>query len=414
MSLETLPRSEVLRPRRHSTLPPAALAFMLMVHSLWALTPRSEEGAAPQSDQDALFNQAVQAYNQNQFTPALEQFQKISGLHTQEAQAYSGKIKAYKEAMMAAKSIVDRSADERDGRSLAFAMEEVEEAMKIKRDGPWQPSELLEKARTLKAEVEKTHAETSKNADRGFCDRALAAATQHHFKEARLFSCLLADNDAAYSCGGDEAVHMCESNTELAKLDKGATAQVESGPSPHTASLDRARAAYDSNDFERARNLLQGVNGDSRPAAEELLQKISRYSESLATGEKLSREGKYEEAQAAFLSAAGIKPDGPGNPQPRAARMELFLALDQFYSGDYTSSTRHLESCARTSTGKPPVVHFYLGASELARFFLTGREDSALHQEALNNLKLAKQSGFKLSGQEISPKIRQVYEDLSF
>ena len=94
--------------------------------------------------------------------------------------------------------------------------------------------------------------------------------------------------------------------------------------------------------------------------------------------------------------------------------MELFLGLDQFYSGDYQSAIQHLQNCAKTGTQKQPLVRFYLGASELAKYFVTGAEDTTLHQEALNDLKQAKQAGFNPSGQDLSPKILQVYKDLSF
>ena len=378
-----------------------------------ARAPLRVEAGSPQSDSETLFNQAVAAYQQNQFTPALEKFQQVSGPHAQEAQQYIGKINVYKEAVSAAKSILDRSADERDARSLAYAIEQLESAIKIKPDGPWQPAQLLEKARALKAEVEREHAESSKSADRSLCDRTLAAAQEHHYKEAAQLSCLLADDNPGYSCGGDEAVHLCELNTELAKIDKSVPV-ASPQPGVRSTCLDQAQAAYEKNEFERARSSLQRCSVDSKIAANEFLDKISRYNNSFASGEKLGRDGQYEQARAAFLEAAGIKSDGPGDPQKRAALMELFLGLDRFYSGDYVSAIARLQDCARANTEKQPLVRFYLGASELARFFATGGEDSTLRQDALDDLKLAKKAGFQASGQDVSPRILQVYRDLTF
>jgi hypothetical protein len=399
---------------RHEIVHALALLFALLaVNSAGALNPAPAAAALPQSDSDALFNQAVDAYKQNQFTPALQKFQQVTGAHAQEAQQYIRNINSYRDAMSAAKGILDRSADERDERSLAFAIDELEEAIKIKSDGPWQPAQMLEQARALKAEIEKTHAETSKAADRGFCDKAVAAAQEHRYKEAAQFSCLLADDNPGYSCGGDEAVHMCELNNELAKMDKTAITRSDNSGT-HASGLDKAKAAYDSNNFERARSLFQQAGGESKAAAGEFLDKIFRYSDALSNGTKLAHDGKYEEARTAFLSAAAIKSDGPGDPQSRASKMELLLGLDQFYSGDYVSATQHLENCSRSGVGDQSLVRFYLGASKLARFFLTGGEDSALHQEALNDLKLAKQAGFKSAGQDVSPKILQAYKDLSY
>ena len=91
--------------------------------------------------------------------------------------------------------------------------------------------------------------------------------------------------------------------------------------------------------------------------------------------------------------------------------MELLLGLDQFYSGDYASATQHLEASAKGNAGKPALVHFYLGASKLGQFFVTGSADDTLHQDALNELKQAKQDGFKPTS-DVSPKILDAYKAL--
>jgi tetratricopeptide (TPR) repeat protein len=374
-------------------------------------------------DPDTLFSQAVDAYNRNQFTQAQSKFQQVSGTHAQEAQQYLTKMKAYQDAMEVAKSAMNRTPDEQDANNLAFAIQQIETAIKIKPDGPWNPADQLAKARELKAQFEKAHAASSQAMDVQFCANALADAQEHHYKDAARYSCAVANDNPGYSCGGDEAVHLCQQNTDLAKLDKtpdsipqkspdrGTSAQPESASS---TALDKAKAAYDANNFDRARTLFQHVDPDSKAAAADYLDRISRYTDAVATAEKLARAAQYDPARTSFLAAVAIKPDGPGDPQDRASAMELFLGLDQFYSGDYQSAIQHLQNCAKTGTQKQPLVRFYLGASELAKYFVTGAEDTTLHQEALNDLKQAKQAGFKTTGQDISPKILQVYKDLSF
>ena len=390
---------------------PALLLLMLAVTNAWA------------QDSDALFAQAVDAYNKNQFTQAQSKFQQVSGAHAQEAQQYLSKMKAYQDAMEVAKSAMNRTPDEQDANNLAFAIQQFENAIKIKPDGPWNPADQLAKAREQKAQFDKTHAASSQAMDTQFCAKALDAAQKHHFKDAARYSCAVANDNPGYSCGGDEAVHLCQQNTDLAKLDKtpdsipekntdrGTPAQPES-TSP--TALDKAKAAYDANNFDRARSLFQRVDPDSKAAAADYLDKISRYTDAVATAEKQARGSQYDSARILFLAAVAIKPDGPGDPQDRASAMELFLGLDQFYSGDYQSAIQHLQNCAKTGTQKQPLVRFYLGASELAKYFVTGAEDSTLHQDALNDLKRAKQAGFNPTGQDLSPKILQVYKDLSF
>jgi tetratricopeptide (TPR) repeat protein len=405
---------EVLPQIRQTVFP--ALAILLTLFAATAASARS-----PQSNQDALFNQAVDAYNHNQFPQAIEKFKQVSGAHAQEAQLYIAKMKAYREAMEVANSVTARSPDERDANSLTYAIEQYQKAISIKPDGPWQPAEQLAKARAMKVEVEKAHAAISQTMDSQFCTKALAAAQDKHYKEAADLSCAVANDNPGYSCGGDEAVHLCQVNTDMAKLEATETPQPATKPAPSAqpasearSSLDKAKAAYDSNDFPRAHTLLQHVEPQFKPAAVEFLDKISRYSSAMANGEKLSRAGQYDAARDAFLSAASIKVDGPGDPRGRASMMQLFLGVDHFYSGDYPSAIQQLQQCAHSDLQKQPLIRFYLGASELARFFVTGGEDSNLHQEALNDLKQAKQDGFQATGNDVSPKILQVYQDITF
>jgi predicted negative regulator of RcsB-dependent stress response len=414
-----------LRDQSNSRARPRTIFDFLLLTTLWlalVLLPAGiafalvTTAALPQADQDALFNQAVQAYQQNQFNTALRAFGQVTGAHAQEAQQYVSRIKAYMEAWSAATTVLQRSPDERDARSLEYAISELQAAIAIKADGPGHPQQELDRARQLKEEIEKGASNNRRDADQSLCDRALAAAKERHYIEARDLSCMLANDNPGYACGGNEAVYICHLNTELAKMDKSGTpppnVSSSTGPTSDSASLDKAKAAYDSNDFQRAQALFQKVTGDSKPAADEFLNKISQFTDFMANGEKLSRDAKYDDARTAFLGAAAIKTDGPGNPQSRAATMELFVGLDRFYSGDYAAATQHLSACAQANNGKQGLIHFYLGASKLAQFFVTGADNSALHDDAINDLKLAKQAGFKTDGQDVSPKILQAYNQL--
>lgn len=403
---------------RSRTTPIVFLLVSLLLTALLAVPAWSivVADAAPQTDQEALFNEAVDAYNHSLFTQAQSKFQQVTGAHAPEAQQYMSKIKAYHDAIEVAKSALERTPDEQDPKNLEYAIQQLEMAIKIKPDGPWNPNEMLTRARDLKAQVEKSHADRSKAMATDYCAKALGAIQQHHYKMASQFICAVANDNPGYSCGGDEAVHMCQLSNDLARMEKNPPTP-ESEPPTHSsptrsAGLDQAKAAYEKNDFERARSLFQRADADSKPEADQYLDKISRYSDAIATGDKATRDGQYDQARTAFLGAVAIKPDGPGDPQNRASAMELFLGIDRFYSGDYVSAIQHLQNCTHTGLQKQSLVHFYLGASELAKFFVTGGEDSSLRQDALNDLKQAKQAGFKVAGQDVSPKILQVYNDL--
>jgi TolA-binding protein len=134
----------------------------------------------------------------------------------------------------------------------------------------------------------------------------------------------------------------------------------------------------------------------------------------MAQAAQMSKDSKYGDARAAFTNAANIKADGPGNPGAGVLRMELAEGLEQFYSGHYDAAIQHLEKYAQSTGEKQPLAHFYLGASKLARFYVTGSEDAGLQKDALKDLAEAKQAGFEAESQEVSPKILQAYHDLEF
>jgi hypothetical protein len=314
--------------------------------------------------------------------------------------------------MTLANKSVNRPPDELDASSIEYAIQRYEEAIKIKPDGPGHPAGQLNEAKKLKAQVDQQHAAVMNARDGEFCEKALEGAQAHHYKDAAGYICRLANDYPAYSCGVDEAFHLCDVYTQLAKIG-------DSSPSPpqevrRPEALDKARAAYDKNDFERARSRFEKLPADLRPIADEYLDKISRFNDAMTQAEQLRKGAKYEQASAAYANAANIKADGPGNPQAGALEMELAEGVDQFYSGDYDSATQHLEICVEKSLEKRALAQFYLGASKLARFFLAGSEDPNLRQDALNDLKTAKQAGFKPDAKDVSPRIMQTYNDLAF
>jgi hypothetical protein len=327
--------------------------------------------------------------------------------------------------------------DELDLKTVESAIQEYEKAIGIKSDGPGSPKRKLEGAQGMLRTIKKT-----------LCNNALKAARSNHYGEAANDSCMVADQDPTYVCGGDEAGKLCKQftissipgagpatpapapaptpaptrttpppSTQTAAPTQTATPAPTPAPAPkqptgaHFAMLQEAEAAYDGNDFQGARTVLKSIPAD--PVAKDYLDKISQYQSYIAQAKLLSKDSKYEEARAAYEGATSIKPNGPGNPRAGALQMELLEGLDQFYSGDYAGATQHLEDYSQNKGEKQALAHFYLGASELARYFLGGKEDAKLQQDALNDLRDAKQAGFNADSQEVSPIILQAYRNLA-
>jgi hypothetical protein len=390
----------------------AALAIFISV----SVAPRlmSQESSSS-ADSDSVFARAVQDYTQNRFQDAAKEFEKVRGAQAPDAEEYLAKIKAYTEDMQLAAGIMQRPEDERDVPNLEFAIQKYQDAIRIKQDGPYEPAQKLQAARALLAKLQTTSAKGTEARDRELCAKALGAAKEHHYKDAELLICMVANDNPAYACGGDEAVHMCQQMQELASLDR---QSLDSQPVPHPgtgatdSAIDKGKAAYEKNDFEKARTLFARAPADLTSAADEYLSKISRYQDLMKEAERLSQTSAYEAARVAFTNAANIKSDGPGNPAAQALLMELEAGIDQFYSGDYVAAMHNLEGYSRDGTEKEPLAHFYLGASKLARFFITGSEDASLRQSALKDLKIAKQAGYKANREDVSPKILKAYNDL--
>ena len=373
------------------------LLVIVCPSSLWAL-------AFYQNEPEELYNQAVQAYNQNRLSDARTLFERIKGAHGDEANKYILKIKSYIDVMQVADSIMRRSPDELDVENLDFAIKEYQEAIAIKSDGPWKPKEKLEQAVALRAKV----TQKTGDRDRALCQKAVDAVSARNYKLAEHLSCLLANDTPAYSCNGDEAVLMCEQMRDLAKI------KPDTGSERKTGALDKAIAAYNKNDFKLAQSSFQRVSDAEKTTASEYLDKITHYQAAMEQAEKAAHENKYDEARAAYKDAVNIKPDGPGNPAGQAVLMDLQQGVDEFYSGSYTEADQHLSVYLKKNGDRADLASFYMGASKLARFFISGANDKALREQAMNDFRVAKKAGFHAQGQEVSPKILKAYEDVAF
>jgi len=397
------------------------LLLSLFITGFVLATPRLGLAAfqsSSESEQEDRYNQAVQAYTQNRFTDARTLFEGVKGSHSQEAKKYLDNIQAYRSALTDADSFMNKSPDELDAENVDFAIKRYQDAIAIKSDGPWSPKEKLQKALDLKAKLVQQSRPGTQSRDRGLCDNLLKAVAAKSYEQAKLSACALSHDDPGYSCGGDEALHLCQQMGELASFHPhpptapGAAPPVNPGEVSKMSVLDKAKAAFDANDFEKARVAFQQVTGEDKASAQEYLIKIAQYQDSMKRAAKSSNNSQYEEARAAYQEAAKIKPDGPGSPQEQAGSMALQQGLTEFYAGNYSNARESLAAYVQENTTKANLAHFYMGACELSRFFLAGSQDGSLREEALNDFRKAKEAGFQPKNLDVSPKILKVYEEL--
>jgi tetratricopeptide (TPR) repeat protein len=374
-----------------------------------------------QSEQDEIFNRAVEAYKNNRLSDARTLFERIKGPHADEAGQYIAKIKTYIDAMQVADSIMRRSPDELDSKNLDFAITQYQAALSVKNDGPWNPKEKLDRAVALKSKLGQKNGERV----RGLCQKAVDAAKGRDYKLAERLSCMLANDNPSFSCNGNEAVLMCEQMGDLAKIkpdrDVGEE-EKDSGPvtqsavaTPHDCgSLDEAIAAYNNNDLANAQALFQRADDAHKAAATEYLKKIERYQTAMQNAESAARDNEYEKARAAYEDALAIKQDGPGNPAAQAFLMDLLRGVDEFYSGDYAQADQQLNAYLKESSAQAGLAHFYIGACKMARFFIGGAQEAVLRDDATNEFRMAKKAGFQPKAQEVSPKILKAFEQAVF
>lgn len=378
-----------------------------------------------QSQQDDLYAQAVTAYNQNRFTDAKTLFESVHGNHAEDAKRYLENIKKYRDAMDLAKGAMSRNPDELDADTLDFAISKCEEAIAIKADGPYKPQEMLQKAKSLRASLTQQSGAKTQIRDKDLCQQALTFSRAHRYREAELAACALANDSAAYSCGGDEATNLCQEMRDLSRSGGSQVARRSEPTGDETSpgstagaegasTYDKAVAAFEQNDFEGAKKLFRRVSGSDKANASAYLDKIERYTRAITQATKAVSASKLDEARELYHEAAQIKADGPGNPQQEAAMLDLRQGVTEFYEGNYADADRHLAAYASESNQKSELAHFYLGASKMSEYFLAGSQNPVLRDEAVNDFRVAKKAGFPATDLDVSPKILKAYEQVSF
>lgn len=109
--------------------------------------------------------------------------------------------------------------------------------------------------------------------------------------------------------------------------------------------LQEGKQAYARNDFPGAKAALGQVNPSSAKAgeAQDLQNKISQYEGAMRQGDQLLNAKNYKAAHDAYIEAASIKGDGPGDPRGKAQR-----AVDSQSSADAAAAAAAAEAQRRT------------------------------------------------------------------
>src|SRR5205814_6563463 len=117
---------------------------------------------------------------------------------------------------------------------------------------------------------------------------------------------------------------------------------------------------------------FQHVGPEDKDAAADYLDEISRFEQAMKNATSFTRSADWDQARSSYRDAASIAPNGPGNPQQQIALLDLEQGIDGFYAGNYEQASRYLEAYAAESSDHPGLLHFYSGATKLAKFFQEG------------------------------------------
>jgi tetratricopeptide (TPR) repeat protein len=185
-------------------------------------------------------------------------------------------------------------------------------------------------------------------------------------------------------------------------------------------------AAYQRNEFDKAKSFLVAVTGESAANARKTLGQIDDYTKAFNEGNHFDREGNHKQAIEWYSRALRIKSDGPGElKQKIAAATEKLAQLKQtndqplvdgitdFYNGNYLQADEKLASFSGSGS-KKALALFYLGASELSRYFLAGADDKSkdLYDHAVEHFRAARgaAAGFSPPQQYVSRRILAVFD----
>jgi hypothetical protein len=317
------------------------LSLSVLIAAIFLL---SGFATSPQTDQDTLFKQAVDDFDQGHFSDAERKFRQVEAPHANEAEQYLGKIKTYGQRVQLARESLQRPADEFDMDTINSVIEEIRDAISISQNGPADTAGLLRKATDLKEQI----AGRNKQKESDLCKSALDAAREDQYQKAADTVCRLAKESPGFTCNVDVASDLCREYTLRASRGEGHGGQ----------------SKLDSSDADAAKTL----NNSAGSATDE---------------------------------------------RTKGLRAELMGGLDRFYAGDYRAAIERLTDYTKTRGEKQTLARFYLGASKLGLYYLTGSEDTNLRQDAVKDLVVAKRAGYQPDS-TVSPSILEEYRGLAF
>jgi tetratricopeptide (TPR) repeat protein len=309
---------------------------------------------ANEAAMSAKFDDAVGAYQSNNFNSAKSLFGQISGRREGEARNYLNKIREYEQAMGEGDRLASAS-------NFRGALQSFNDAATIKPDGPGDPRG---KAQRMQTELAKA------------------------------------------SGPAPTTTTVPPPTTTTATTRPPVTTPSSSGPTPsrvvEAAVKEPARPQVD------VAKLLR--EAESAKAAGNIPVARSKY---LAA---LGADPSNRQARLGLETLP--KETGTQAPKATSeADILLARAIGEFYQGKYDQAEVHIRDYLEFNGSKTALSQFYLGVTKLTKFYLNGEraDERRLINEAGDHFKVAKKTaGFTAPDNRlISPKILKAYQDIT-
>jgi hypothetical protein len=187
----------------------------------------------------------------------------------------------------------------------------------------------------------------------------------------------------------------------LARVATAAIASVPSNPPPNTAAT--AKPPQPKPQIDASAYIADG----NKALSKKQYGKARKFFNDVLTQDRNNQEAKDGLAQVNQLDTA------QGNASDEDTTLKDIITT--YYAGSYQDAEDRFKTYIYAKQGKKMgLANFYLGASMMTRYYLSGGNDQNLHREAVNKFKAAKAvDGFKAPDKFVSPKIMKAFEEAS-
>ena len=386
---------------------------------------REAEAKAGDAVMAQKYNEALQAYNRNDFTSAKSGLSQVTGSKGGDAQALLNKIKQYEQAISEGDRLFG-------SKNYGAARNSYQEAAKLKSDGPGDPNGKIQKANDAEKaalaqmdEQKRKEEEARREAERRAKKPSLALKVTPTSGQAALT--VSANANASAQTGGTSVVGTLIQWGDGSQTSGATGSHVYKNPGTYDV------VAWVTDDVGNKVSQTQTVRVIEAAVKQvvpevDVAQTLAEARAAKAKGNIALAKGKYmkvlgadknnAEANAALEELSKQAVAAPVQPAPEPQTPGVISDSDQllaqgiteYYTGNFDDAYSDLRNYLKFKGEKVGLANFYLGALKATQYHLGGASDPKLKEAAEGSFRVAKKApNFKPPQKYISPKIMDMY-----